>query len=544
MIDDVSAIRRILAEDGRLLKTVFQPIVDVRTGRIVGVEALARFDSDPYRTPDLWFAAAERCGLGLELELFAVRLALTSAHSLPPDTYVALNVAPSTLTSPELRSLLEGRALERVVLELTEHARVESYEPLREAVSFYRGRGARLAIDDAGSGYSSFQHILELRPDIIKLDRSLTSGIDENPVRFALATALVTFAQSLGARVCAEGIESSSELVALQQLGVRYGQGYFLGRPNPLPLAEPPAGHWMVGEPALACASPEVRSARRLASLRSTRLLDSEAEEDFDRLTRLAARVLGVPVSLVSLVDDRRQFFKSRFGVGVRETPLSHSFCAHVVTQRSPLVVGDARLHPLVRDNPVVGELGVVAYAGIPIVTADDQTLGSFCAIDTEPREWTPSEVALLTELASIASALVDLRKEGRSLAKTASLVETLLDASSDAVAIVDIDMRVRRASPRFCELVGCEMQGLVGHGPSAWSHEASRASIVAAFDLLLGGRAAEISEATHHVRSDGGRVTRTVSLRLLRDADGLPESFLVHLTEAAEAPVSQADAA
>ena len=114
MIDDVSAIRRILAEDGRLLKTVFQPIVDVRTGRIAGVEALARFDSDPYRTPDLWFAAAERCGLGLELELFAVRLALTSAHSLPPDTYVALNVAPSTLTSPELRSLLEGRSLERV----------------------------------------------------------------------------------------------------------------------------------------------------------------------------------------------------------------------------------------------------------------------------------------------------------------------------------------------------------------------------------------------------------------------------------------------
>src|SRR5918997_6238455 len=125
----------------------------------------------------------------------------------------------------------------------------------------------------------------------------------------------------------------------------------------------------------------------RLAALRSTDLLDSLPEPSFDRLTRLAAKILRAPVALVSLVDGDRQFFKSSLGLpepwaSLRETPLSHSFCQHVVHAAAPLVIADARAHPLVRDNPAIRDLGVVAYLGLPLATADGAVLGSFCVID------------------------------------------------------------------------------------------------------------------------------------------------------------------
>ena len=156
--------------------------------------------------------------------------------------------------------------------------------------------------------------------------------------------------------------------------------------------------------------------AARLASLASTGLLDSDAEPSFDRLTRLAARFLGTPVALVSLVDDDRQFFKSCVGLpepwaGRRQTPLSHSFCQHVVATREPLVVEDARLHPLVRDNRAISDLGVIAYLGIPLAI-DGQVIGSFCAIDGKPRAWTGDDVAMLRDLAESVVTEIRLRAE------------------------------------------------------------------------------------------------------------------------------------
>jgi PAS domain S-box-containing protein len=158
---------------------------------------------------------------------------------------------------------------------------------------------------------------------------------------------------------------------------------------------------------------------RRLAALRASDLLDSESEEAFDRLTRLARHLLGVPVSLVSLVDADRQFFKSQQGLGEpwrsdRETPLSHSFCQHVVARRAPLIVGDARDHPLVRGNAAIEDLDVVAYLGIPIHDPDGHAFGSLCAIDSKPRAWTDEHLAILTDLARAAENEVKLRYELR----------------------------------------------------------------------------------------------------------------------------------
>ena len=143
----------------------------------------------------------------------------------------------------------------------------------------------------------------------------------------------------------------------------------------------------------------------RIAELHRTLLLDSPPEESFDRLTRLTATVLNAPVALVSLVDSDRQFFKSCLGLpqpwaSQRETPLSHSFCQHVVESRRPLVVSDAREHPLLKNNPAIRDLGVIAYAGAPLMTPDGHVLGTLCAIDHHPRHWTSEQVEILSNLA------------------------------------------------------------------------------------------------------------------------------------------------
>jgi EAL domain-containing protein (putative c-di-GMP-specific phosphodiesterase class I) len=215
---------------------VFQPIVDVRSGAVIGMEALARFAAEPTRGPDRWFAEAAEVGLGIELEVAAVRAALAELNDLPSGAYLSVNASPATATSGLLEDALSEVPGERVVLEVTEHAQVEDYEVLGRALDVLRAQGIRLAVDDAGAGYAGLQHILRLAPDIIKLDISLTRGIDADPVKRALASSLVTFAAEIGAVITAEGVETGAELNALRELGITNAQGYYLAHPGPLPL--------------------------------------------------------------------------------------------------------------------------------------------------------------------------------------------------------------------------------------------------------------------------------------------------------------------
>ena len=153
---------------------------------------------------------------------------------------------------------------------------------------------------------------------------------------------------------------------------------------------------------------------QRLRALRSTALLDTPAEAAFDRLTSLGARVLGAPIALVSLVGDERQFLKSAYGVpaAMQNLPLSHSVCRHLIETRSPLIVSDARESPLLRDHPAIGEFGVIAYAGVPLMTGDGHILGSFCLIDRQPRRWSDEEVAIIADLAAATMSEINLRCE------------------------------------------------------------------------------------------------------------------------------------
>jgi EAL domain-containing protein (putative c-di-GMP-specific phosphodiesterase class I) len=225
-------VQRMLDEE--TFAVVVQPIADLRTGRVVGVEALSRFNAAPDRPPDGWFAEAKEVGLALELELKTVRRALELVAKLPRDMYLAVNLSPDTIASPRFGELMDGIPPDRIVLEVTEHAPVEDYEVLAKALDPFRARGCRLAVDDAGAGFASFRHILRLNPDVIKLDMTLTRNIDHDPARRALASGLISFASDLGAKIIAEGIENTSELGALRVLGVGLGQGYYLGRPEPL----------------------------------------------------------------------------------------------------------------------------------------------------------------------------------------------------------------------------------------------------------------------------------------------------------------------
>jgi EAL domain-containing protein (putative c-di-GMP-specific phosphodiesterase class I) len=228
----VARVRSVL--ERRAITIAFQPIADLRTGRVVGLEALSRFADDPVRSPDQWFAEASEVGLGSDLELAAIELALAQRSVVPEDLFISINVSPGYLAEGLLESVV-GDVGNRLVVELTEHVKVDDYGPLLDAVGALRERGVRAAVDDAGAGFASLQHILKLGPDLIKLDLSLTRDIDADPIRRALASSLVTFAHEVGAEIVAEGIETRSEQHALRSLGVTMGQGYHLARPGPLP---------------------------------------------------------------------------------------------------------------------------------------------------------------------------------------------------------------------------------------------------------------------------------------------------------------------
>jgi EAL domain-containing protein (putative c-di-GMP-specific phosphodiesterase class I) len=227
------AVADVLAE--RAFHLVYQPIVHLDSGTVAGVEALCRFvDGTP---PERRFQEAERLGLAADLDLAIIRLALDELPNLPPG-YVSINLSPSTLLDARLGDVLLAADVPagRIVIEVTEHARITDYDRAQELVGALRASGMRLAVDDAGAGYSTFRHVLRLRPDIIKMDRSITENIDSDTARRALATALVIFAGELGATVIAEGAETQAEILALRRVGIHRAQGYALARPAPLPL--------------------------------------------------------------------------------------------------------------------------------------------------------------------------------------------------------------------------------------------------------------------------------------------------------------------
>ena len=237
-VDKLSATRH--AIDACLARSaftlVYQPVLDLDTGEVTGVEALCRFDDGA--SPERRFRQAEKVGMAADLDLAIIGVALADLPDVPA-SYVSINLSPSTLRDRRLAEVLLAPVVpaDRIVIEVTENARITDYETAQELLACVRASGVRLAVDDAGAGYATLRHMLNLQPDFIKMDRSITEDVDSDTARRVLATALVTFAGEVGATVIAEGVETHGEINGVRGAGIRHAQGYVLARPTALPLA-------------------------------------------------------------------------------------------------------------------------------------------------------------------------------------------------------------------------------------------------------------------------------------------------------------------
>jgi EAL domain-containing protein (putative c-di-GMP-specific phosphodiesterase class I) len=238
LVEDLDALRERANLVSRLTEVIeneeltvaVQPIVDLTTGRCVGFEALSRFAEG---SPDVVFAQADAVGLGVQLERLAVQAALRLLPQLTPDQYLSVNLTP--IAAAELAAAaftMEDLPLHQLVLEITEHKSVSDYTFLRERLDPLRGRGLRVAIDDAGAGFASLHHVVELQPDIIKIDRSLVDGVATNRAQRSIIAGFVLLALDVNASLVAEGVETREDLDVLADMGVDAVQGFLLARPS------------------------------------------------------------------------------------------------------------------------------------------------------------------------------------------------------------------------------------------------------------------------------------------------------------------------
>lgn len=229
--DTVARIRSVLADEALL--TTFQPIRELTGGKVVCAEALTRFISEEDGSPEPWFRDAASVGLLRELDLAALERALDTAKRLPRNVDVSFNLCPDTCLEPRILGMFKrsGLGMQRIIIEITERTVVEDYGRLLDALAPLRQAGIRIAVDDMGAGFASMRHVLILRPELIKIDRGIISGINADTWQQAFGAAMVAFARETGSAVIAEGIETSEELAAVAALGMFAGQGYLLGSP-------------------------------------------------------------------------------------------------------------------------------------------------------------------------------------------------------------------------------------------------------------------------------------------------------------------------
>ena len=235
---------------------VFQPILDLPTEQPVGVEALARLASGDVPVPK-WLQGAQAAGIGIELEVLLVRLALARLPELPQDLFMSVNISPEALVSPAFSACVGENDVNRVVFEITEHTPFPEARVLATQMTHLRERGGRIALDDVGSGFTSIRHVLALAPEFIKLDRTLVELAEHEARHRAMVRALCAFASETGSQIVAEGVETRQQLEVLRELGVGLGQGFLWARPGPI-RTEVPASQ--------SGATPEVVAIRGAAS--------------------------------------------------------------------------------------------------------------------------------------------------------------------------------------------------------------------------------------------------------------------------------------
>ena len=296
-----------------------------------------------------------------------------------------------------------------------------------------------------------------------------------------------------------------------------------------------------------------IDAGERLAALARTALLDTPPEEAFDRLTRMAARLLGAPVSLLTLVTEDRQFFKSAIGLpepwaSRRSAPLSHSFCCQVAASGEPLIVEDTRRHPLLRSTPAVRELGWIAYAGVPLVTRDGWVVGSFSVVDGMPRLWSERDVALLRDLAACAASEMELRLHQAQEAVPKTIGNGgphLPDVFEDAgipMGVASAEGRWMRVNRALAELLGYREDELVGTLAEGILHPDDRPAQREALRLLMAGECPTYTSEHRCLRRSGETTWGLVSVTMIADAERRPRHFVYALQDIGDRTRAEAE--
>jgi diguanylate cyclase (GGDEF)-like protein len=435
------AIGRDVLQDviaNRRFTMVFQPIVDVSTGAIAGLESLARFTAEPAHPPNVWLAEAERVDLRVRLEHELLRAAAATLPELPDHIAVSANLSAAAALDPALPAVLEGARLDRLVLEITDHRELGGYEPLSEALAGLRQAGLRLAVDDSGHGLSSLQHVALLAPSFMKLNRTLTHNADRDPTKRALAFALCTFASQLGAQVIAEGLETEGELRAVRALGVQFGQGYLVARPRPLAELELGSALKLPQGPDATVATPvgpqlELRGA---------------ALEDFREAVRTALRFLAELNPALTFAVAHLDYVELHHTVISARGPLA----GHLDTGHTTLLADTMCFHMAAGDGPglcpilceetaydglpFARRLDAGAYVGVPLALPGGTRIGSIFAVTQQPEGVTSQDLALLDAVGAVLSTILVHQTDGmdpgellrflRNLARTDGLTGAL----------------------------------------------------------------------------------------------------------------------
>jgi EAL domain-containing protein (putative c-di-GMP-specific phosphodiesterase class I) len=374
---------------------VVQPILGLTSGRAVAYEALSRFThGGPRLPPDQWFGLAHRVGLGATFEARAVDLALRAGHGRPTGTVLSINVSPSVLSSRELHNVLPFD-LTDLQFEITEKEVVEDPTRLMEVLDALRRRGARIAVDDVGEGYAGLQRVMSIGPDLLKLDRSLVTGVEAEMGKAAMIEAVVRYAAKVGAEVCAEGVESLEDLYVLADLDVAEAQGWVIGMPMSTFESVTDAAR-LTCESSFARAlslggrSSATGSASDLEHLLG-RLVDTQDLDSLAKLMTLAAMTLGCDRVELSLLDVSGEFLEavrheSWQPEGVRYY-LDHYLTSKHALETQQMIQVDAE-HPETDPHEVawMRAEGVSTLIGVPIVSAG-RAIGLIecCKVDAAP---------------------------------------------------------------------------------------------------------------------------------------------------------------
>ena len=387
------------------LDMLYQPILMLATGKVAGYEALARFP-DTDGGPLEIFADAWTSGDGPALEARALRAALTTPP--PIGRYVSVNVSPGALEHEQVWRALP-RDLSGVVVEITEQ-NAESAQSLTAHVARLRRRGAAIAVDDTGAGYAGLTRLMELRPEVIKLDRLLVSGLDHDDAKLSLVEALVRYARRVGSTVCAEGIETLAELEILADLDVTFGQGFALGRP-----AAPWAGPTPIA--ATRCRTAAQQALRGAGTGRSPESDGSleglsawlAAVPDLDQLataTTLIADLIHADEVLLSVLEPETGSVRGVEGHGWSLEPRAYALADYPLTARvladrvaAQVVVGDPTADPA--EQALLHDLGHGSALLVPVVAAG-QTIGLLEGYSRTPRSWTRTEITRARTIAHI----------------------------------------------------------------------------------------------------------------------------------------------